>query len=143
MNTADTVAEIQSLLARVAHFADDGGVEHYLSNFTEDAVWESASNPATGMQAQTRTGHTAIEDGVRTRRAAGIQGPGTGTRHVLTTIAVTPHDRDPDVATATAYWIFYVDTTTAPRISGIGRYDDTFRRVDGRWRLAHRRITMG
>lgn len=143
MNAADSVVEIQSLLARLAHLADDGSVEDYLSNFTADAVWESAANPATGMPAQTRTGRADIAEGVRTRRAAGIQGPGTATRHVLTTIAVTPGEGDAAQATATAYWTFFVDTTTAPRLSSIGRYDDDIRLVDGRWLLAHRRITMG
>ncbi|MFD4183747.1 nuclear transport factor 2 family protein [Rhodococcus sp. NPDC058514] len=143
MTTADSVVEIQSLLARLAHLADDGSVEDYLSHFTVDAVWESAPNPATEMPAQVRTGHAEIEEGVRSRRASGIQGPGSATRHVLTTIAVTPGESDADEATTTAYWSFFVDTTTAPRLSSVGRYDDTLRRVDGRWRLAHRRITMG
>ncbi|MFD4470398.1 nuclear transport factor 2 family protein [Rhodococcus sp. NPDC058505] len=143
MNATESVVEIQSLLARVAHLADDGTVEDYLTHFTADAVWESAPNPTTGMPAQSRTGRAEIEEGVRTRRASGIQGPGSATRHVLTTIAVDPGGDDPDVATSTAYWTFFVDTTTAARLSSVGRYDDTLRRVDGRWRLAHRRITIG
>ncbi|MFC9788938.1 nuclear transport factor 2 family protein [Rhodococcus sp. NPDC127528] len=141
MNTVDAVSEIQSLLARLAHLADDGTVEEYLANFTEDAVWESSANPATGMAAQARTGVAEIETGVRDRRAAGIQGPGTATRHVLTTVAVTAPDGA--AATATAYWTFFVETTTAPRLSSIGRYDDVLRLEDGVWRLARRTVTIG
>lgn len=141
MTHAEAVVEIQSLLARLAHLADDGEVEEYLANFTVDAVWESPANPRTGMDAQRRTGREELGEGVRARRAAGIQGPGTATRHVLTTISVSPTGED--VAESTAYWMFFVDTTTAARLSSVGRYDDVFRRVDGRWQLARRRITMG
>ncbi|WP_246098309.1 nuclear transport factor 2 family protein [Rhodococcus spelaei] len=141
MNATDPVSEIQSLLARLAHLADDGTVEEYLSNFTADAVWQSSANPATGMAAQSRVGVAEIEAGVRARRASGIQGPGTATRHVLSTVAVTASGGDE--ATATAYWTFYVETTSAPRLSSVGRYDDVLRREHGSWRLARRVVTMG
>ncbi|CAM3223173.1 nuclear transport factor 2 family protein [Prescottella defluvii] len=139
--STDPRGEIQDLLARIAQLADDGTVEEYLENFTADAVWESQPNPVTGMAAQLREGVASIEEGVRERRAGSVQGPGTSSRHVITTVAVS---LDSDVAaSSTAYWLFFRDTTTEPRLAGVGRYDDTHRFEDGRWKLAHRRITVG
>ncbi|WP_241665746.1 nuclear transport factor 2 family protein [Prescottella subtropica] len=133
--------DIANLLARIAHLADDGTVEDYLDQLTTDAVWESQANPVTGMAAQTRTGVDAIAEGVRQRRTDGIQGPGTFTRHVITTVAVTV-DSDTQ-ASSTAYWLFFRDGATEPRLAGVGRYDDTHRLEGGCWKLAHRRITVG
>jgi 3-phenylpropionate/cinnamic acid dioxygenase small subunit len=137
MNTGAD-GEIRSLLARVAQLADAGTVEEYLELFTEDAGWEMPANPAAGAPADRRAGRVDIAAGVRARRAAGLQGPGTATRHVVTSTAV-----DVGSAAAVSYWMFFADTTTVPRLVGIGRYDDRLRRVDGRWLLAHRTITIG
>lgn len=137
----DVHGAISDLLARLAQLADDGTVEEYLKYFTADAIWESQANPVTGMAAQQRQGVASIEEGVRERRAGGVQGPGTSSRHVITTVSVTV-DSDTQ-ASSTAYWLFFRDTTTEPRLSGVGRYDDTHRFEDGRWKLAHRRITVG
>src|SRR5437868_256511 len=101
MTDAATSIEIHSVLAHLAHLADDGEVSDYLENFAVDAVWETPANPRTGMPEQRRTGRAEIGEGVRARRADGIQGPGTGTRHVITTIAVRP--TGPDSAESTAY----------------------------------------
>ncbi|MDH6677264.1 3-phenylpropionate/cinnamic acid dioxygenase small subunit [Rhodococcus sp. LBL1] len=139
--STDPRGEIQDLLARIAQLADDGTVEEYLEYFTVDAIWESQPNPVTGMAAQLRTGVASIEEGVRERRAGGVQGPGTSSRHVITTVAVSPNSTTE--ASSTAYWLFFRDTTTEPRLAGVGRYDDTHRWEDGRWKLAHRRITVG
>lgn len=137
----DPRGEIQDMLARIAQLADDGTVEEYLEHFTADAIWESQPNPVTGMAAQMRQGIALIEEGVRERRAGGVQGPGTSSRHVITTVAVSL-DSETE-ASSTAYWLFFRDTTTEPRLAGVGRYDDTHRLEDGRWKLAHRRITAG
>jgi 3-phenylpropionate/cinnamic acid dioxygenase small subunit len=85
-------------------------------------------------------GQAAILAGARERRAAGTQGPGTHTRHVITTIAITV---DGDTATGEAYYLFVVDTDKTPRVSGIGYYHDTFRRTATGWKLARRQITPG
>ena len=134
-------AEIRSLLARLAQLTDDGTVEDYLGLFAPDAVWEMPANPAVGVPADRRAGVAEVEAGVRGRRAAGVQGPGSATRHVVTTIAVDL--RGGDRATSVAYWMFLADTTGTPRVVSAGRYDDELRRIDGRWLLGHRRITVG
>jgi 3-phenylpropionate/cinnamic acid dioxygenase small subunit len=134
-------AQIRSLLARVAHLADGGALEDYLELFTEDAVWEMPANPAVGAPAAPRTGRAAIAEGVRARRGAGLQGPGTATRHAVITIDVTVESADS--ARSVAYWLFLRDTAGTPQLASTGRYDDRLRLVDGEWRLAHRSITVG
>lgn len=134
-------AEIRNLLARIAHLADDGAVEDYLTQFTGDAVWEMPANPAAGAPADRRVGIADIADGLRSRRASGLQGPGTGTRHAVISIEVNLASER--AASTVAYWLFFADTRSAPRLAGVGRYDDEVRLVAGRWRLAHRRITVG
>lgn len=134
-------AEIRTILARLAHLADAGEIDQYLSLFTDDAVWRMPANPGIGLEASERRGVDAIAAGVRERRQAGVQGPGTATKHLVTTTAVRLDG--PDTAVAESYWIFLVDTTSAPRIQSTGRYEDTFRRTDDGWRLAVRSIELG
>ncbi len=99
------------------------------------------ANPLMGMEASTRQGHEAILEGVRERRAGGVQGPGTNTRHVITTVAVDVSDDAH--ATARSYYLFFGDTTTTPTLRTMGQYDDVFVRGERGWQLAHRTITLG
>ena len=132
---------IRSLLARVAHLADVGDIDEYISQFTDDAVWAMPANPLMGMAASTRQGHEEILEGVRERRAGGVQGPGTNTRHVITTVAIDV--QDDTHATARSYYLFFGDTTTTPTLRTMGQYDDAFVRGERGWQLAHRTITLG
>lgn len=140
-DTAASAEEIRSLIARIAHAADEAPLEEYAELYTEDAVWEMTAATRSGAQPQTNAGIDTIIAASRERRAAGIAGPGTATRHVTTCTAVTIDS--PDTAHAESVWLFYADTTTEPRVSSMGRYHDTFRRVGGRWRLARRTISVG
>lgn len=123
-------AEIRNVVARLAHLADDGDLAEYLDLFTEDATWESATDR--------RAGREDLLAGARQRRADGIQGPGSDTRHVNTTLWVRIDG--PDTATAESYFLFLADASTAPRVRLTGRYEDTFRRTPDGWKLASRRI---
>jgi 3-phenylpropionate/cinnamic acid dioxygenase small subunit len=134
-------AEIRSLLARVAQLADAGELDEYISQFTDDAVWAMPANPLMGMDASTRQGHEEILAGVRERRAGGVQGPGTNTRHVITTVAVEAQDETH--ASARSYYLFFGDTTTTPTLRTMGQYDDVVVKGDRGWQLAHRTITLG
>ncbi|HEV8296815.1 MAG TPA: nuclear transport factor 2 family protein [Acidimicrobiales bacterium] len=125
--------EIRNLIARLAHLADGGDLNEYVSLFTEDASWEMPGGP--------RRGRADILAGATERRTTGTTGPGSATRHVLTTIGVTIDDAD--TATTDSYWMFYGDTTTAPAVRLMGLYHDTFRRTDEGWKLARREITFG
>jgi 3-phenylpropionate/cinnamic acid dioxygenase small subunit len=133
--------EIRNLLAALAQLADHGELEEYLALFDPDAVWVVPAVPQTGVAAAELRGVDAIADGVRQRRAAGVQGPGTDTAHVVTTTVVRFEGDDRAVARST--WLYLADTSTAPRLASVGRYTDTFTRTPAGWRLARREIALG
>ncbi len=134
MSRADDELAIRSLVARLAHEADMGtDVEDYAALFTQDAVWELPDTPP-------RIGREAIREGAVLRRAAGGVGPGSETRHVISTQAIEVRG---DEATSDAYFLFYENTASQPRLKLMGHYRDTLRREGGHWKLAHRRITIG
>ena len=140
LNPSDA-GDIRTLLARLAHLADQGDVDEYLALFTPDAVWSMPAIPQTGVPASERRGLAEIEAGVAERRAAGVQGPGTNTAHLVTTTAVRFDGAD--VAVADSTWMFLVDTLAEPRIASFGRYTDTVHRTRDGWRLARREIRVG
>ena len=137
--TAD--AEIRTVLARIAQLADTGDLDEYLTLFTDDAVWAMPDNPTLGMPASEKRGIADIRAGAEERRAGGVQGPGTNTRHVLTTTAVFVESDDR--ATARSYFQFYGSTTSQPVLRNMGQYDDVLVRGAHGWQLAHRTITFG
>jgi 3-phenylpropionate/cinnamic acid dioxygenase small subunit len=134
-------AEIRTVLARIAQLADTGDLEEYLTLFTEDAVWGMPDNPAVGMTANEKKGHAEILAGAQERRASGLQGPGTESRHVLTTIAIDVESEDR--ATARSYFLFFASTSTTPTLRTMGQYDDVLVKSERGWQLARRRITVG
>jgi 3-phenylpropionate/cinnamic acid dioxygenase small subunit len=142
--TADQVAaelEIRNLLARLAQLADTGDTEEYVSLLTEDVLWAMPPNPVIGLAASERHGHDEIAAGQRERIAAGLQGTGSNTMHMISTVSVA-FDGD-DAATARSYFMFWSDTATDPTITSIGRYLDALRRTPDGWKLAQRTITFG
>ncbi|HVX21144.1 MAG TPA: nuclear transport factor 2 family protein [Acidimicrobiales bacterium] len=129
--------EIRNLVARVAQVADHGDLEEYAALYTDDAAWEMPGAP--------RYGVADIMDGARQRRSEGVTGPGSATRHVITTLSVEVADPTEGTGTATAdsYFLFFRDTTTTPTLFNMGHYHDTIRHAGGRWRIARRQITLG
>ena len=138
---AEISARVHTVLAKLAQFADIGTVEEYLSQSTPDAVWDFPANPVSGAPASLLRGHEEIAASVRSRRAAGIQGPGTGSQHVIANIAVD--QLTADTARARSTWMFLRETLATPALAGAGHYDDHFRRVGGVWLLAHRKVSFG
>jgi uncharacterized protein (TIGR02246 family) len=126
--------EIRDMVARVAHLTDTAEeLDEYMALYTEDATW----GPQPGAFDST-TGHAAIEAGVRERRAAGIQGPGTNTQHVVNTTSV--RFDGPDTAKVRAYWQYYGDVATAPKLLRVGTYDLVVVRTADGWKFHERRI---
>ncbi len=125
--------EIRNLIARIAILADQGELDEYADQFTEDSVWAFPAAP--------RHGRAEIRAGAEERRAEGITGPGSATRHVITTVAVRVDG--PDHAVADSYFVFLQNTTTSPSIFNMGAYHDSFVRQGLAWRLARREISMG
>jgi 3-phenylpropionate/cinnamic acid dioxygenase small subunit len=132
---------VRNVLARIAQTADTGTIEEYLDNFLPDAEWVMPDNPTIGLAGSVRSGHAEIRAGVEERRAAGFQGPGSASRHMVMTIGVSVESADR--ATARSYFNYFTQTTTAPTITSVGQYDDTFVRMPDGWKLARRVITAG
>jgi len=135
------IVQITDRIARIAQTADHGTIEDYLRQFTPDAVWQMPAGPTGLIPGQSRRGHAEIAEGVLARRQDGVQGPGSGTRHVVGT-SVVEAGSDPDSATAVSYFRFYTGTDRTPTLAGIGVYHDEFRRVGERWLLSARRIAF-
>jgi 3-phenylpropionate/cinnamic acid dioxygenase small subunit len=140
---AELAAEfaVRNVLARIAQTADTGTIEEYLDNFTADAQWVMPDNPSLGVAGSVRSGHAEIRSGVEERRGAGLQGPGSYSRHMVQTIAVTVESVDR--AVARSYFTYFNDTLLAPRLASVGQYDDTFVRTSHGWKLCRREITSG
>jgi ketosteroid isomerase-like protein len=124
--------QIRNLVTRLAHLADYGDLDEYMSWLTEDAVWDFVD---TSIQ-----GAAAIREDRVGRRQQGGQGPGTHTRHVNTTLWVDVDGSDQ--ATAHSYFLYVRGADTSPSLGLTGRYHDTFRRTADGWKLAHRRIVL-
>lgn len=125
--------EIRNLIARVAQVADRGPLEDYGALFTQDAAWELPGGP--------RLGRDDILEGARQRRRDGVTGPGSRTRHLISTVSVVVQDACR--ATADSYWQFWRDTDRAPGLLNMGHYRDTLRVEEGAWKVARREITIG
>ncbi|MCD9622948.1 nuclear transport factor 2 family protein [Rhabdothermincola salaria] len=125
--------EIRSVVARLAQYADGGDLDDYVELFTEDAFWNMPGAP--------RRGRDDIRAGGEARRASGEAGPGSNSRHMITTITVDVDGSD--AAVADSYWLFYVDTAESPTLKVCGSYRDTFRRTPSGWKLARRDVSFG
>lgn len=123
--------EVQNLVDRLARLADGDDVDAYVACFVADGRWEHPSAP--------RRGHDDLRAGRLARVADGTVGPGSGTQHVVTTIAV---QLDGDRATARSTWRFVTGTNGTPTIASTGTYDDECTRTDEGWRIAVRHITI-
>ena len=128
--------EIRNLVARLAHLGDSCGpddLDEYVGLFTEDACWEMAGNQ--------RVGRAEILKGARERRLIGQQGPGTNTRHVITTQAVRLEG--PETAVSECCFLFMEHTLATPTVQNMGSYHDLLRREGGVWKVASRQIVVG
>lgn len=137
---AAQITLVTDLYSRLAQAADFGTLEEYGALLAEDVVWEYPGVGDVGLEAQVRCGKADALAGAVERRESGLQGPGTGTLHVVTNIAVTPGDGE---ATSTAYWHFVTGVGAATVIHASGVYRDRFVRTASGWVLAHRRISQG
>jgi hypothetical protein len=135
LDPADELA-IRNLVARLAQMADMAGIEElddYVGCFTEDGIWEAPIGTSRGRE--------EIRQAATERRKSGGQGPGSNSRHVISTHSVRADG--PDQAVSEAYFTAYANTTTAPTILIIGYYYDTMRKTPEGWQIAHRQITFG
>jgi 3-phenylpropionate/cinnamic acid dioxygenase small subunit len=125
--------ELRNLISRIAILADQGDLDEYVNQFTEDAVWSLPHAP--------RRGRADIRAGAQLRRAEGLTGPGSASRHIITNVSVSVDG--PDEARADSYFMFFQNTTGVPTLLNMGSYRDRLVRQGGAWRLARREITFG
>lgn len=126
--------EIRNLIARLAQTADEASLDEYGALYTDDAVWDGG--PRFGV-------HRGIGDILsyaEERRASGVSGPGSHTRHVVTTISMRI---TADTAAVRSYFLFYVNCDSAPAVRVAGAYDDEMRRTPSGWKLARRTVEPG
>src|SRR5690606_27411704 len=97
-------------------------------------------HPGTGAPGDERRGLDDIRAGVVERRAAGVQGPGTHTKHVNTTTAVAMDG--PDAAWVTSYFQYFTDTLGMPTLRLVGTYRHRVVRTPEGWRIARREIVF-
>ena len=124
-------SDIRNIVARLGHLADDGDLAEYITLFTPDASWVME-----GFD-DVPTGRDALLAAASQRRADGVQGPGSGTRHLNTTLWVRIDSSEE--AYAESYFVF-IDTNTDPvEVKLTGRYRDSFRLTADGWKL-HQRV---
>ena len=125
---------VRSVIVRLAQYADGlGSVDQYADLFTEDAEWLMPGAP--------RHGREDIRNGSIERRAAGGVGPGSNSRHVVTSTAMD--FTTPDEAVADSYFVYIVETDVAARVQLVGHYRDTVVRTPAGWKMARREVTFG
>ena len=128
----DDDRQVRNVLARLSHLADYGSVEEYLALWAPDGVWEGSQDVARG--------YDELRARVVAYRERGIQGPGSGSRHLSTTQYV--EFPGPDEAAAHSYFVYVSEAGTEPRPARVGRYADRLVRVDGTWLIARRQILL-
>jgi hypothetical protein len=118
---------IRSLIGRAAYLADEGTPDDYRTLYTNDATWSFGGS--------TQTGVDEIVEGTRQRRAEGVSGPDTNTRHLVVPLHI---DVDGDMARAVSYFLFFADISTVPVVRVFGVYEDDLVRTPEGWRFRHR-----
>jgi hypothetical protein len=137
---------VRNLVARLSHLADSGSdddMTEYISIYTADGAWAPiVPASAESSASRARHGHDDILAGVQERRAAGLQGPGSNSKHFITTMTVA-FETD-DLAQTRCNFLVYNETNARPPVLyTVGEYRDSFVRTSEGWRLSRREIVPG
>ncbi|HVX09156.1 nuclear transport factor 2 family protein [Humibacter sp.] len=133
MSTIDDAEAIRTLIARIAHTADAAhDIEETVLLYTPDAVWELGDTRVVG--------HDDLRAAAEVRRREGRAGPGTFSRHLVSTVAVAVHG---NTGVADSYWQFFTHTGGQPHLDSMGAYRDKVVRTEEGWRVSRRTITAG
>jgi hypothetical protein len=125
---ADDDAAIRNVIGLAALLGDQGAPEDYRKVYAPSAVWR--------MGEAVQCGADEIVAAAAARRAGGVSGPGTGSRHLVTPLTV---EVTGDTATAVSYYAFLTGTA----IAAAGTYHDRLARAEAGWRITRRDITPG
>jgi hypothetical protein len=131
MDVADELA-IRNLIARVARITDQWETpEQLAAQYVEDCMWHlEGIEPYVGREGIMRR---AIE-----MRDAGVCGPGSVMRHIVSTPEVIPDPADPNSATVISFVAMGGMRDGKAAFEGYGQYTDTVRKVDGAWYMVKR-----
>jgi hypothetical protein len=119
-------AAIRNLLGRAALLGDEGDPEDYRQVYAPVATWRWGSD--------TQDGADEIVAAAAARRAGGISGPGTGTRHLVIPVLI---EVTGDSARAFSYFAFLAGTT----VTVTGSYRDELTRTSHGWQISGRQVT--
>jgi ketosteroid isomerase-like protein len=131
------IQEVQNRYA-LAHDLTDPSM--YASVFTEDAELVSAGRVlAKGREAMYAIGENDRKrfnaDAAEGERSFGVM------RHIVTNSVIDLTGED--TARGFCYVLTIVNAEgVGPQIMSVGRYEDEFKKVDGRWLISHREIVM-
>jgi SnoaL-like domain len=125
---ADDDAAIRNLVGLTALLGDEGDPGDYRRVYASDATWR--------MGQTSQSGADEIVAAAAARRAEGVSGPGTGTRHLVITLHVEVAG---DSARAVSYFVFLAGTA----IRTAGTYRDELVRTEQGWQIRSREITAG
>jgi len=124
---ATMTAGIQQALAAYAQALDDGRTDDLVATFCEDGTTEF---PGSGKVA----GHAAL------RATYARLKPRAPQRHIVANTLVTASDDGQ--ASAVSDLVMFAKGDAGWAVVVVGRYDDTFRCVDGVWRFQSRTLTL-
>ncbi len=125
--------DIREVLVRYGEYLDAKDYAAYAALFAKDGVWTGGFGSATGpadIQAMLEKNLGTAEPGYINRSSF----------HLMTTMVV---DVDGDTAKARSRYLFFTATPEdRPQVALAGRYEDSFVREDGAWKIKAR-ITHG
>lgn len=117
--------EIFQLMNHYILSIDSHNNEQFADNFTKDGVYDSPWGVAEGRD--------AIIGNIGYWHSSGIT---KGKRHFIGAVRILKLDGD-TAQTESNYWIAEAETT--PGIVATGYYLDTVKKVNGAWKIAHRK----
>jgi 3-phenylpropionate/cinnamic acid dioxygenase small subunit len=125
--------EIRNAIGALARITDEGDFADYEALLTADVEFDMMGRPVLGP--------AAVLEGMAQRRAAGSTGPGSNTRHCVTTVEVNLSSDS--TAESHAAWLLVADTLGAKTVAVLGTYSDRWVKTPTGWKLAERVVKLG
>jgi hypothetical protein len=118
--------ELLEIEAQFDWFIDTGNIEGWVGRFAEDGVFEASYGTARGRD-ELRRFMEKLESGFS-----------KGKRHVSANHVIEGDDRE---ARVSGYLVVF-EREQAPHVVATGTYVNTYRRIDGAWKVAHRKLDI-
>ena len=125
--SALVTAAVTDVAHRIAFASDCLPVDAWAELLTDNVVID--------LFGDVNEGKAANVAGSSARRSTGRSGPGSGTRHLVTTVVVDVSSDDGADAVVTA---LFVRTEPTLEVTRVVTYQDSYRREGSRWYLARR-----